>query len=73
MFLDAPPTEKGETFLEGVRRVEFRTDETVEEEFREEVERRDQRVGTLNEHERRITSLIVFVDEGGSERRLIEE
>lgn len=72
MFLDAPPTEKGETFLEGVRKVEFRTDETVEEEFREEVERRE-RVGTLNEHERRITSLIVFVDEDGSERRLIEE
>lgn len=58
--------------MEEVKRVEFRTDGKVENSLREEVERRRKTGAGLSEHGRRIASLIVFVDEDGEERKLLE-
>lgn len=58
--------------MRGTERIEFRLcAKAVEEGFRREVEKRRQ-VG-LSEFDRRVASLIVFVDEDGTERRLLEE
>ena len=58
--------------MTATERIEFSGRPTgVEEQFRKVVEEKE-KVG-LNEFERRIASLIVFVDEDGTERRLLEE
>lgn len=62
---------EGGSFLERVERIEFRTDVKMEDEFRAEVAER-KKVG-LRAFERRSASMIVFVDEDGRERRLLDE
>jgi len=69
LFLKVDPREQS-TFLTATERAEFSGGpRVVEEQFRKAVEEK-KRVG-LSEFERRIASLIVFVDEDGTERRLL--
>ena len=71
LFLDVD-LEYQPTFLTATERIEFRgRTRGVEEQFRKEVEEKE-KVG-LNAFEKRIASLIVFVDEDGTERWLWEE
>jgi len=71
LFLDVD-SEDQPTFLTVTERIEFSGgSELVEKRFRAEVAKRE-KVG-LNEFERRIALLIVFVGEDGTERRLLEK
>ena len=71
LFLDVHSEDQPD-FLTTTERIEFSGGPTgVEEQFRKAVEEK-KRVG-LNEFEKRIASLIVFVDEDGTERRVLEE
>ena len=71
LFLDVD-LEDQPTFLIDTERIEFSGGaKVVEEGFRKAVE--EKRSVGLSEFERRIASLIVFVDEDGTERRLLEE
>ena len=70
LFLDVDSADKL-TFLIATERIEFIGGaKLVEEEFRKEVAKREE-VG-LSQFEKRIASMIVFVDEDGKERRLLE-
>lgn len=70
LFLDVDPRDQP-TFLTATERIEFIAGpKLVEEKFTKEVAKRE-KVG-LSEFEKRIATLIVFVDEDGTERRLLE-
>ncbi|KAL7410716.1 hypothetical protein BDY24DRAFT_399120, partial [Mrakia frigida] len=70
LFLDPDPMDL-EGFLRSTERVEIRGGAPVEKEFRRVIGER--REAGLSEFEKRIASLIVFVEEDGSERRLLEK
>jgi len=71
LFLNVDPRDQP-TFLIDTERIYFSGGaKIVEKEFRKAVEEK-KKVG-LSEFERRIASLIVFVDEDGTERRLLED
>jgi len=70
LFLEVDPRDQS-TFLVVTERIELRGGASLEERFRERVDEK-QKVG-LSAFEERIASMIVFVDEDETERRLLEE
>jgi len=71
LFLNVDPRDQP-TFLIDTERIEFSGGaKGVEKEFRKAVEEK-KKVG-LSEFEKRIASMIVFVDEDGMERRLLDQ
>jgi len=69
LFLDVDPRDQHTSFP-ATERIELRGSLSLEGRFRERVEKREK--DGLSEFERRIASMIVFVDEGGTERMLME-